>query len=260
MAMTDPAAPPPREDRCAIVTGTTAGLGEAVARQLLARGWAVIGVARRPAAIADPRYHHIACDLATIAAGETDLAGQLAAHNERLGGARVVALVNNAAAPEGLMPIARLEAQLVARVYAVNTIAPIWLMGYVMRIASPNAAVRIVNVSSGAATSGFPGLAAYGSSKAALRLAGMSLAREWDGSAATARPNAALLSYEPGVVDTDMQRYARSRSPDEFPWVQMFLDFAARGIAVPAERPATDIVAFVESPSPPAFTEQRLRA
>jgi hypothetical protein len=87
----------------------------------------------------------------------------------------------------------------------------------------------------------------------------MSLAREWEGPAATARPNAALLSYEPGVVDTDMQRYARSRPPDEFPWVQIFLDFAARGIAVPAARPATDIVAFVESASPPAFSEQRLR-
>ena len=35
-------------ERVAIVTGTSAGLGEAVAQQLLERGWSVIGIARRP--------------------------------------------------------------------------------------------------------------------------------------------------------------------------------------------------------------------
>jgi benzil reductase ((S)-benzoin forming) len=170
--------------------------------------------------------------------------------------------VNNAAAPEGLMPLANLDARLVARVYAVNTIAPIWLMGLVARAMHGDRALRIVNVSSGAATTGFPGLATYGSSKAALRLAGMSLAREWDdpASAATSPRDAAILSYEPGVVDTDMQRYARSRSPAEFPWVGIFLDFAARGIAVPPDRPARDIVAFLESARQPSFAEARLRA
>jgi benzil reductase ((S)-benzoin forming) len=252
---------PPSEDRVAIVTGTTAGLGHAVARQLLSRRWSVIGIARRPSPISHERYHHIACDLATVAVDEADLARQLAAVRQSLDGRRV-GLVNNAAAPEGLMPLRRLDPRLVARVYAVNVIAPIWLMGYVERASPPNAELRIVNVSSGAAAAGFPGLAAYGSSKAALRLAGMSLAREWDATPAgsTARRNAAILSYEPGVVDTDMQRYARSRSPDEFPWVQMFLDFAARGVAVPPDRPAADIVAFLESSAPPPFTEQRLRA
>jgi hypothetical protein len=39
----------------------------------------------------------------------------------------------------------------------------------------------------------------------------------------------------------------------------MFLDFAARGVAVPAERPARDIVAFLESDRQPPFAERRLQ-
>ena len=250
--------PDASRDSLAIVTGTSTGIGEAVARQLLERRWDVIGVARRPSPISHAAYRHVAFDLAMVAQDPEPLEAALMTH---MGGSAPhrVGLVNNAAAPEGLMPLANLDPRQLARVYAVNAVAPLWLMGFAVRALPADAALRIVNVSSGAGTNGLPGLAAYGSSKAALRLAGMSLAREWD----TATPSkvlrdAAILSYEPGVVDTDMQRYARSRSPEEFPWVQMFLDFARRGIAVPADRPARDIIAFLESNHQPRFAERRL--
>jgi len=250
-----PETPP---DSLAIVTGTSTGIGEAVARQLLERGWVVIGIARRPSAIAHAAYRHVAFDLAMVSEHPAPLEAALETHVGG-GSAHRVGLVNNAAAPEGLMPLANLDPRQLARVYAVNVVAPLWLMGFAVRTLAADAALRIVNVSSGAATTGFPGLAAYGSSKAALRLAGMSLAREWDSAVPSkVLRDAAILSYEPGVVDTDMQRYARSRSPEEFPWVQMFLDFARRGIAVPPERPAQDIVAFLESNHQPRFAERRL--
>ena len=253
MAMTD-------HPRVAIVTGTSAGLGEAVAHQLLERGWRVLGLARRPSPIAHERYRHIACDLATVATDPAPLESQLREYLHNVSAHRF-GLVNNAAAPEGLMPIAKLDPRAVARVYAVNVVAPMWLMGYAVRVAPSSAALRVVNVSSGAATTAFAGLATYGGSKAALRMGGMSLAREWDAptSLAPAPHDAAILSYEPGVVETDMQRYARSRSPEEFPWVGMFLDFAERGVGVTPDRPARDIARFLESDHQPAFAEQRLR-
>ena len=249
----------------AIVTGSSAGLGHEVVRQLLERGWRVIGVARRPSPFTHAEYHHIALDLARVADDPSDLARALDMHIDVSSRTRI-GLVNNAAAPEGLMPLERLESRLLARVFAVNTIAPMWLMGRVVRVAPADATLRIVNVSSGAGTTGFPGLAAYGASKAALRIAGMSLAREWDGTIGPPgaapemrRANAAIMSYEPGVVDTDMQAYARSRSPDEFPWVGIFHDFLARGIAVAPARPASEIVAFLESATAPTFAERRLQ-
>lgn len=245
--------------RIAIVTGTTTGLGEAVARQLLERGWAVIGIARRPASISDDRYRHIAFDLAGVATDPTPLEARL---NSRLEGLAVsrLGLVNNAASPEGLMPLSKLDARAVASVHAVNFVAPLWLMGYVARVVPSPAPLRIVNVSSGAAVVAFAGLATYGGAKAALRMAAMTLAREWEQptESAPAPADAAILSYEPGVVETDMQRYARSRPPEEFPWVGMFHDFKARGIGVPADRPARDIVEFLESSRQPAFAERRL--
>jgi len=246
-------------ERTAIVTGTSAGLGEAVARQLLEHGWSVIGIARRPAPFDHERYRHFAYDLAGVVDDPAALESRLTLPDVRT--MSRIGLVNNAAVPEGLMPLARLDPRQLARIYAVNLIAPLWLMGHALRTAADARPLRIVNVSSGAATTGFAGLAAYGSSKAALRLAGMSLAREWDTPSPTARPrhDAAILSYEPGVVDTDMQRYARSRPADEFPWAQMFHDFAARGVAVPPERPAREIVAFLESDREPPFAERRLR-
>ena len=48
----------------------------------------------------------------------------------------------------------------------------------------------------------------------------------------------AVVNYAPGVVETDMQRGARSRPPDEFPWVGLFLEFQSRGLVVTPEASA----------------------
>jgi len=76
----------------------------------------------------------------------------------------------------------------------------------------------------------------------------------------TARPDAAILSYEPGTVDTPMQAAARSLSLQEFPWAGMFHDFAASGRLVPPDEPAREIAAFLESDDQPRFAERRLGA
>ena len=52
--------PPP----LALVTGTSSGIGAALAAALLGRGWTVIGLARRAADFDHPDYRHIALDLA----------------------------------------------------------------------------------------------------------------------------------------------------------------------------------------------------
>jgi NAD(P)-dependent dehydrogenase (short-subunit alcohol dehydrogenase family) len=116
-----------------------------------------------------------------------------------------------------------------------------------------------VNLSSGAAKHAFPGLAAYAASKAALRMAGMVLASELASPSRTTPPLAdyALVSYEPGIVETDMQKGARSLSPDTFPWVQLFHDFAAQGRLVDPAEPAREIVDILEQDGLPEFSERR---
>jgi benzil reductase ((S)-benzoin forming) len=245
-------------DKLAIVTGTSSGVGAAVARELIEHGWAVIGIARRDAPIASQYYDHVYQDLADVNALVRTMEKTIAPRLQVNGLARV-ALVNNAATGSLLSPVQNLDAVQLLEVYAINAAAPTWLMGFVSRHTPAGAALRIVNVSSAAAVHPSPGLAAYGSSKAALRLAGMVLAEEWRSPAphAPSRANAAILSYEPGTVDTPMQAQARSMSPEHFPWVGMFQNFARSGLLAPPDQPAAEIVRWVESERQPPFAERR---
>ncbi|MCB1150379.1 SDR family NAD(P)-dependent oxidoreductase, partial [bacterium] len=54
--------------RFAAVTGTSDGIGLALARALLDDGWRVLGCARRDAPLDHPAYRHVRVDLADPAA------------------------------------------------------------------------------------------------------------------------------------------------------------------------------------------------
>ena len=239
----------------ALVTGTTSGIGEAVANLLLDRGWHVVGVARRPAAIARANYEHVAVDLADTAA------------LSRLVGPRVgavatgsrVGLVNNAAHVGLLGPIERIDVEQLPTVLATNLVAPIWFMREILRATPRSTPLRVVNVSTGAAVRGFAGLGAYGSGKAGLRLAGMVLAAEVEEARASGGEtrDISILSFEPGTVDTPMQEIARGSSRETLPSLELFKRFAAEGTLIPPSAPAADIVAFLESDAEPLFSERR---
>ncbi len=244
-------------NRLAIVTGTSSGIGEKLARQLLHRGWQVIGIARRAVAMDSAHYAHCSLDLADVARLSENLETQFGSRVRNRSLSRL-ALVNNAADVALLGQVDQLKPAGMLQAYAVNTVAPVLLMGWVLRTASPGTPVRIVNVSSGAGVEPIPGLGAYGSTKAALRLAGMVLAAELDlRSAGGARRDATVWSYEPGVVETPMQEAVRTATAETVPIVQVFKDLSAQGQLRPAEVPATEIVSYVESDGHPGFSEQR---
>jgi benzil reductase ((S)-benzoin forming) len=241
----------------AIVTGTSSGIGAAVASQLTAAGWDVIGLARRPTPVAHARYEHLSVDLSDLQAASKVIEDRLAPRVANAGGR--VTLINNAARTGSLGPLPHVTPAELATTYALNAATPLWLMGFVLRHAPPSAVIRIVNVSSAAAVQPIAGLSVYCSSKASLRMAGMVLAQELDspGRSEPAR-DVAILSYEPGVVDTEMQTEARSYSERQFPWVGLFKGFKQGRMLVPAATPAAEIVAFAGSDGGPRFQERRL--
>lgn len=247
--------------RCAVVTGTTSGIGLAVVRALLDRDWRVIGVARRPSELIHDAYEHVQLDLHDITALTDRLEPRLTtlfreAHFERVG------LVNNAADPGLLGPVAHLDPRRLPGVLTTNVVAPVFFMGALVRHAPTRAALRIVNVSSGAAVNAFAGLAAYGASKSALRMSGMVLATELENPTdpLLVGRDIAILSYEPSTVDTPMQAFARSQSADVLPSRELFVRFAAEQRLVSPEMPAREIVAFLEGDTRQRFSERRLGA
>jgi NAD(P)-dependent dehydrogenase (short-subunit alcohol dehydrogenase family) len=247
------------DDRFALVTGTSSGIGAAVANRLLGEGWQVIGVARRAAPIGHPQYRHLKIDLSrldgVVDAIEHTVAPMLAERSwSRVG------LVNNAGLGGQLGPMERIDPRTLAEMHAVNVASPVCLMGAFVRNTPAHAALRIVNVSSGAAVRPLPGLAAYGACKAALRMAGMVLGAELDSPQRNtpAPADTAILSFEPGTVDTEMQTEARNLRADQFPWVQMYKDFKANGRLVTPDKPAAEIVAWLAADGHPRFSERRL--
>ena len=245
-------------DKMAVVTGTSSGIGAALAERLLAQGWTVIGLARREVEFDSPHYQHLGLDLGNLHALQT-LGEQRLASLMREGRWQRVGLVNNAALGGSHRGIEETDPDGLAWLLAVNTVAPVYLMGLAARMVPAGTALRIVNISSGAAHRGFPGLGDYCASKAALRLAGMALAEELrsEGRPGGPRDDAAVLSYEPGVVDTPMQTMARSGGGEDSPWSQPFRDFKEQGLLEKPEDVIRPVVEFLSGDVAGGFEEKR---
>jgi benzil reductase ((S)-benzoin forming) len=203
----------------AIVTGVSRGLGEALARALLERGSTVVGVGRTGSArLRGKRFRLATCDLAQpalIAAAVAPALRELVAAKPS-----AVTLINNAAVatPAGLL--GRLDAAEIEAALATNVAAPLVLADLFCR-AFPDETLprRIINISSGAAHTAVAGSAVYCMSKAALEMLTRAIVADHPS------PSLECISLRPGIFETDMQQFMRSRDPAEFPSVGLFRSF-----------------------------------
>jgi len=227
----------------AIVTGVSRGLGESVAAALLARGYHVMGVGRGSAArLAGPGYDFVACDLAAPATACDILATTLAALAARQ--PQRVCLVNNAATAEPVGLLGTLHAPAIEQSLAINLAAPAMLADLFCRIfASDPMDRRIINVSSGAASSTLPGAALYCVAKAGMEMLTRCLAAESRGEGFRA------VTVRPGVIDTGMQVFMRGQSREQLPGAAMFEGFHTSGQLVAPDTTADVLVRkLIEAP------------
>ncbi|AEM82456.1 SDR family NAD(P)-dependent oxidoreductase [Streptomyces violaceusniger] len=166
----------------ALVTGATSGIGAATAAKLAergahvlvagrdrARGEAVVGAVRGRGGRAD----FVAADLR-----DAESVRKLAREARELGGGRVDVLVNNA----GIFPFGPTDQTPqsdVDTVYALNVKAPFYLVAELAPAMAERGYGAVINVSTMVAEYGAPGMALYGSSKAALNLLTKSWAAEY---------------------------------------------------------------------------------
>jgi NAD(P)-dependent dehydrogenase (short-subunit alcohol dehydrogenase family) len=196
----------------AIVTGASRGLGLALARALVDRGWRLVVDAREPgplaaaAATLGPDVVALAGDVAdewhrrALVAAAGREAGEAHAGDERAGRGGIDLLVNNASVlgPSPQPPLARYPLGALEQVYRVNVIAPLALAQLVLPRLPEGG--RVINLSSDAAVEPYPGWGGYGSAKAALDHATAILAAE--------HPEFRIYAADPGDMNTALHQAA----------------------------------------------------
>jgi NAD(P)-dependent dehydrogenase (short-subunit alcohol dehydrogenase family) len=157
----------------ALVTGATSGIGRAVALSLAARGAHVIvsgrDAARGDAVVTAIRVSGGKADFLAGDLGAADAVRALARQASELGGGHVDILVNNAGAFPGGRTVDTTDDE-IDSAYAVNVRAPFILVAELAPAMAARGQGAIVNVLTMVARFGVPGMALYGSSKAALGL------------------------------------------------------------------------------------------
>ena len=192
-------------ERTALITGASRGLGLALARALAGRGWNLIIDARDAERLRAVR-HELAqvTHVAAVAGDVTDPAHRRALAVLARGHAGLDAVINNAGAlgPSPLPPLLDYPLDALLEVYIANALAPLGVIQAVWPELKPGA--RVINVTSDAAVTAYPGWGGYGSSKAALEQLSAVLAAE----SAETRPDVRVYWVDPGDMRTDMQQEA----------------------------------------------------
>ncbi|MEP6730477.1 MAG: SDR family oxidoreductase [bacterium] len=190
-----------QQQRTALITGASRGLGLALARGLAAHGWNLILTARDA-----ERLRTVRDELATrthVAA----IAGDIndAEHRRALavlarGHAGLDAVINNAGAlgPSPQPALLDYPLDTLLSVFETNVVAPLGVLQALRNELKPGA--RIINLTSDAAVNAYAGWGGYGASKAAFEQLSAVLATE--------NPSLRIYWVDPGDLRTDMHQAA----------------------------------------------------
>ncbi len=173
--------------KTAIVTGTSSGIGKAIAIRLLHLGYRVIGVSRRVSNIEDKNFSQITCNLSntleTIKLGE-ELKQEKGAY-----------ILINAAGFGKFEPHEELSPKIIEAMIHVNLTAPILLSNLLLRTLKQNGGF-LINITSIEATRSSKFSALYTSTKAGLRAFGHALFEE------VRKSDLAVVTINPDMTDT----------------------------------------------------------
>ncbi len=217
------------------ITGTSSGIGKALAEAALAAGYRVTGFARRNR-IEHPNYRHLTVDL-------TDLDHYAGIGFEGISDkTEEVILINNAGTIAPVKPVGSMDPMQVTRAYRLNLIAPSILCQLFIENTSEYHGKRtIINISSGAGAYPVKSWSVYCASKSALNMFSEVLQLD--------HPEIRCHAVSPGIVDTEMQGEIRATSQRDFPDLQRFMDYKEKGELASADEVAAKVLHLIDNPS-----------
>lgn len=199
-----------------IISGTSRGLGFAMAQHFTSPDTLIVGIARRNnselAAICHKKntsYQHITADLARPQ-GVEHATQQLKQILLQYPDAKQYWLINNAGTVAPMAQTHQLhDSQSITHALNLNVGSVISLTATFLANTPATMDRRILNISSGAGRKAMPGWSVYGATKAAVDYYTQTLALE--------HPDVRTVSLAPGIVDTDMQADIRASNSNAFP-------------------------------------------
>ncbi|GAB2533767.1 SDR family NAD(P)-dependent oxidoreductase [Gracilibacillus alcaliphilus] len=213
----------------AVVTGTSKGLGAAIAKLLMERSIHVIGLARNdnPAlshAELPGSYQHVTVDLADI--GQTEQVFQQIKTQLETKPLEALYLIQNAAVVSPIEQVGKQETSALSQHLHVNLLSPMVVTNYWLGAwREANLPLVVIHVTSGAANRSVYGWSAYGSSKAALDRYTKTVALEQD----ILGTGHKVMLFDPSIMDTDMQGEIRSSDSAQFHDVEQFKNYKTDG-------------------------------
>lgn len=220
------------------ITGTSSGIGKALAELLLEQNHKVIGLSRRQT-IEHPNYTHISIDLSDVEEVQT--------FNFPVNDKDDIVLINNAGSVGPIKPIGQQGAIEIIRLNNLNLIAPQILSNQFIRQYQGNSkpVYQIINISSGAGKRPIDAWATYCASKAGLDLFSETISEEL---LARQYNNWHIFSIAPGVVDTEMQSDIRQSNPNDFLNHQKFLELKNNNKLMSPVLVASKLMRVIERP------------
>ena len=195
--------------KVALITGTSSGIGKALAKLLLSENYLVFGYSRTNQ-IENKNFTFTKIDLSNMEEVQKLKFPDIDVASDFL-------LVNNAATIGSILPIHKKTNEEILREYNLNIISPTLLSRKFINNYANNKKL-LINISSGAANKPIPSWSTYCATKSGLDMLTKVIHKE-------KHENLKIFSIHPGVVNTNMQEEIRRSDANFFPIKQQFIDY-----------------------------------
>ncbi|MWV44278.1 SDR family NAD(P)-dependent oxidoreductase [Paenibacillus sp. HJL G12] len=227
--------------RCFIITGTSKGMGEAIARGLLERGDAVYGIARSAAEPLSERMGYIHTNFDLLQTSQIESMLQTILEQIKPEEFEMVCLINNAAMLEPLKRVEDLRTEEMTANIHISLLAPMILTSvFIRETRGWKLRRKVIQISSGSGTAANPAMSVYSTAKAGLNMftacAGTELMDEVE-----------VIAVDPGMIDTPMQAIARNKDIENFAMAAHFKQAYQAGLLQTPDETARHIMRIIDA-------------